>query len=53
MEKNLNDIKNIGVPINAELHKKMRIYLIKKDKTIKDYIPELIAKDLKNKNIKV
>lgn len=53
MKKNLNNIKNIGVPINAELHKKMRIYLIKQGKTIKDYIPELIAKDLKNKNIRI
>lgn len=45
----MSKVKNIGIPIDAKLHKKMRLYLINKEKTIKDYIAELIEKDLEEK----
>lgn len=52
----MSKIKNIGFPVDSKLHKKMRMYLLslKNEKTIKDYLTELLEKDLKNKtNIKL
>ena len=56
--KNLNkevDItsKHVCFSMKNNIHKAIKKYLIKKNKkkTMKDYITELIIKDLKNKNI--
>ena len=49
----MGKVKNLGFPIDAKLHKKMKMYLIgvKDNITIKDYITELIEKDLKDKKV--
>ena len=39
---------NIGLPISDELHKELKLYCVMNDKKIKEYITELIEKDLKN-----
>ncbi len=44
-------VKNIGFAIDGKLYEKMKIYLLLKELTIKDYITNLIEKDLKNKKI--
>ena len=56
--KNLNkevDItsKHVCFSMNGNIHKAMKQYLLKlnTEKTMKEYITELIIKDLKNKNI--
>lgn len=38
--------KNIGIKVDAELYKKIKIKLAKEDMTLKDYILGLILKDL-------
>ena len=50
-KKNLAKVKNIGFAIDGKLHGKMKIYLLLKELTIKDYITSLIEKDIKNKKI--
>ena len=49
----MSKVKNLGFPIDEKLHRKMKMYLLslKNDITIKDYITELIEKDLKNKKV--
>lgn len=39
-------MKTINFQMNDELHKKMRIEVVRQDKSIKQYITELIEKDL-------
>ncbi len=39
-------MKTINFQMNDELHKKMRIEAVRQDKSIKQYITELIEKDL-------
>lgn len=46
----VRNIKNIAFPISDELHMKIKIQATKESKTIKDYIIELIKKDLEQKN---
>lgn len=43
-------IKNIAFQIDDEFHKKIKIQATEEGKTIKDYIIELIKKDLEQKN---
>ena len=43
------EIKNIGFPIDDELHMKIKIQATKEGKAIKDYLIELINKDLEQK----
>ena len=45
-------IKNISFQIDDEFHKNIKIQATKEDLTIKDYIIELIKKDLKTSNVK-
>ncbi len=40
------EMKNIAFPVEDELHKKIKIKATEEGKTIKDYIIELIKKDL-------
>nr|DAR44561.1 MAG TPA: hypothetical protein [Caudoviricetes sp.] len=40
--------KNIGIKVDAELYKKIKIKIAKKDITLKDYILKLIEEDLKS-----
>lgn len=49
----MSKVKNLGFPIEEKLHRKMKMYLLglKNDITIKDYITELIEKDLQYKSI--
>ncbi len=49
----MSKVKNLGFPIEEKLHRKMKMYLLglKNDITIKDYITELIEKDLQDKSI--
>jgi len=42
-------IKNISFQINDEFHIELKIQSTKEGKSIKDYIIELIKKDLENK----
>ena len=42
-------IKNIGFPVDDELHIKIKIQATKEGKTIRDYLIELINKDLEQK----
>lgn len=39
-------MKTINFQMNDELHKKMRIEAVRQDKSVKQYITELIEKDL-------
>ncbi len=43
------EIKNIAFPVSDELHMEIKIQAAKESKTIKDYIIELIKKDLGQK----
>ena len=45
----VRSIKNIAFPVEDELHMAIKIQATKKGKTIKDYIIELIKKDLEEK----
>ncbi len=47
----MSKVKNLGFPIEEKLHKKMKMYLLELEEniTIKDYVTNLIEKDLKNK----
>lgn len=49
----MSKVKNLGFSIEEKLHRKMKMYLLglKNDITIKDYITELIEKDLQDKLI--
>ena len=49
----MSKVKKLGFPIEEKLHRKMKMYLLglKNDITIKDYITELIEKDLQDKSI--
>ena len=51
--KSLSKVKNLGFAIEEKLHKKMKMYLLesKSDITIKDYVTNLIEKDLRDKSI--
>ena len=40
---------NIGVPINDELHMKLKLYCVANGLKIKEYLAELIEKDLETK----
>lgn len=42
-------MKIINFQINDELHKQMRMETVRQDKSIKQYITELIQKDLETK----
>ena len=42
-------IKNIAFPVEDELHTRIKIQATLEGKTIKDYIVELIEKDLETK----
>ena len=39
-------LRNIGIKVDDELYRKIKIKLAKEDKRLKDYIVELITKDL-------
>ena len=45
----MDNIKNIAFLISDELHMEIKIQATKEGKTIKDYIVELIKKDLEQK----
>jgi len=49
MDMEVIKIKNIGFPIDDELHMKVKIQATKEGKTIRDYLIELINKDLQKK----
>lgn len=38
--------KTLAIRIDGELHRRIKIYLAKTDKSLKDYVVELIEKDL-------
>lgn len=42
-------MKIINFQVNEELHKQMRLEAIRQDKSIKQYVTDLIEKDLDNK----
>ena len=42
-------MKIINFQVNEELHKQMRLEAIRQDKSIKQYVTNLIEKDLDNK----
>ncbi len=42
-------IKNIAFQVDDELHKRIKLQSTKEDKSIKEYIVELIKEDLKKK----
>jgi predicted HicB family RNase H-like nuclease len=42
-------MKIINFQVNEELHKQMRLEAIRQDKSIKQYVTDLIQKDLDNK----
>lgn len=42
-------MKIINFQVNEELHKQMRLEVIRQDKSIKQYVTDLIQKDLDNK----
>jgi hypothetical protein len=42
-----DNMVNIGVSINDELHKELKMYCVINNKKIKEYLVELIEKDLK------
>ena len=42
-------IKNIAFQVDDELHKKIKIFATENNMTIKDYIIELIKRDLEKK----
>ncbi len=39
--------KLVGVRVDEETHKKMKLYTVEKGITIQDYLMELILKDMK------
>jgi hypothetical protein len=41
------EVKRLNVILPAELYKEMRIYCIRKDTTVMDFVTELIRKELK------
>lgn len=41
--------KNIGIKVNEELYREIKIKIAKEGKTLKEYILELVKKDLKLK----
>ena len=45
--------KHVGFVVSEELHSKMKMYLksLDKKKTIKEYMTELLVKDLENKEV--
>lgn len=45
--------KHIGFAVTEEIHSKMKAYLksFDKKKTIKEYMTELLVKDLENKEV--
>ena len=43
-------MKTINFQVNEELHKQMRLEAIREDKSVKQYIIDLIRKDIGNKN---
>lgn len=45
--------KHIGFAVSEEIHSKMKVYLksFDKKKTIKEYMTELLVKDLENKEV--
>ncbi len=49
----MSKVKNLGFPIEEKLHKKMKMYLLELEEniTIKDYVTNLIEKDLRDKSI--
>lgn len=46
------EVKTINFQMKDELHKKMRMETVRLDKSIKQYITDLIEKDLRTKNEK-
>ncbi len=40
--------KNIGFKVDEELYRRIKIHIARKGKTLKEYILELIQKDLEN-----
>ncbi len=42
-------MKIINFQVNEELHKQMRLEAIRQDKSLKQYVTDLIQKDLDNK----
>lgn len=47
-----NKKKLVGVRVDAETHKQMKLYTVEKGITIQDYLMELIKKDMKKNKIK-
>ena len=45
---NMSD-KSVHFKVDSELYKRIKILVAKEDKTIKDYVIELIKKDLEEK----
>lgn len=43
------NMKIVNFQVNEELHKQMRLEAIRQDKSIKQYVTDLIQKDLDNK----
>jgi len=43
------EIKNVSFPLDDELHMELKIQATKEGKTIKDYVIELIKRDLEGK----
>lgn len=43
-------MKTINFQMDDELHKRLRMETVRQDKSIKQYVTELIQKDLESKN---
>lgn len=42
----MSEMKRIGIILDDEVHKAVKMKIIQQDKTLKQYITELIEKDL-------
>lgn len=42
-------MKRVGIAMDDELHKRLRIFAVKQDKTVTDIIVELVKKELETK----
>lgn len=42
-------MKRVGIAMDDELHRRLRIFAVKQDKTVTDIIVELVKKELETK----
>ncbi len=45
-------MKRVGIIMDDDLHKQLRIYAVKMDKSVKDIIVELVKKEVETKKSK-